>query len=264
MNVCILASGSAGNAIYVESRRARLLIDAGLSGTDLARRLAQIGRTFDELDGVIITHEHTDHIKGLRPIARRRIPLYLNRSTYAAMTGPQWESSLRSALPLEAIRWVENGHSFTIHDLVCSPFTVSHDAADPFGLAITDGRVRVGIATDLGFVSGLVLERLKHAHLLILEANHDEAMLKNGRYPWPVKQRILGQYGHLSNGAAATAIEHLVHADIQEVILAHLSQENNRPDLAIEAASEALDRAGRLQMPVSAAEQHRVGVMREL
>lgn len=264
MKVCVLASGSTGNAIYIESRQARLLIDAGLSGAELTRRLAQIGRTLDELDGVIITHEHIDHIKGVRAVARCRIPLYLNRSTYAAMTGTQDDSLLRSAPHAESVRWVENGCAFMIEDLVCTPFAVPHDAADPFGLSITDGRIRVGIATDLGYVSGLVLERLRHSHLLVLEANHDEAMLKNGRYPWPLKQRILSQYGHLSNSAAAVAVEHLAAGDVHEIILAHLSQENNLPDLAIDAALYALDRAGRAQIPVSAAAQDQVGEMREL
>lgn len=264
MKVCILASGSAGNATYIESGQTRVLIDAGLSGADLTRRLAQIGRTLDALDGVIITHEHIDHIKGVRTIVRRRVPLYLNRATFAAMTALQNDNPLQFAAHADSIRWVENGHAFTIHDLVCTPFDVPHDAADPFGLSITDGRTRVSIATDLGFVSRLVLERLKHAHLLILEANHDEAMLKNGRYPWPIKQRILSQYGHLSNSAAAMAIEHLAQGDVQEIILAHLSQENNLPDLAIGEAFRALDRAGRAQVPVSAAAQDQVGEMREL
>jgi len=197
------------------------------------RRLSLIGVRPEELDAVLLTHEHTDHIKGVGPLCRAYgIPVYITPKTLAAGSG--W---LGGRL---AIREFEAGSPFSIGGLSVEPFSISHDAADPVGFAFRSGPFKVGVATDLGYATALVTERLKGSNVLVLESNHDPAMLKDGPYPWPLKQRVAGKEGHLSNEDAGRLLSELLHPGLSHVVLAHISQINNRPDLAFDRAMGTL------------------------
>lgn len=264
IRLCVLASGSTGNAILIETEQVRVLIDVGISGRRLDRKLEALGIKTSELTGVLITHEHIDHIRGLKPIVKRGVPVFINPDTFAAMTDRAGAHVLQDCESDTTFHAIEPGRTFAIGPITFNPFTVSHDAVNPIGVSLSDGSVRIAIATDLGTVSGLVLERMKDADLVVLEANHDEEMLKGGRYPWPLKQRIMGASGHLSNSAAAAAVARISHDGLQEVILAHLSLDNNRPDLAVGEIKAALSSVGHSHIRVSAAEQEHVGEMRTI
>jgi len=239
MKICLLASGSKGNALLVCSGRSRLLVDAGLSARELGRRLNLVGIAPDSLDAVLITHEHIDHVRGLAVLSRRwNLPVYLHHAAVAALPAQQRPEHL-----LE----FESGVEFGIGDLAVRAFPVTHDAAAPVGFSVTGAFGRLGIATDLGIATRLVSEELSRCRCLILEANHDEAMLRDGPYPWPLKQRIKGSHGHLSNRACAELLGQLCWEGLEAVFLAHLSETNNDPRLAATAASQVLTRQNRCQ-----------------
>jgi len=192
LRICVLGSGSKGNCTYLESSDARILIDAGLSAREIERRLHQIDRSPAILDGVLISHEHSDHIHGVGVLARRyKLPVYANRATW------------QRAQPIvgRVDNWQEfcTGSPFMLKDLVIDPFSLPHDADDPVAFRLAWRRRTLAVVTDLGYPSQLVRERLKGCNLLLLESNHDESLLKAGPYPWPLKQRIGGKSGHLSN-----------------------------------------------------------------
>lgn len=246
MRFCVLASGSGGNSCYVETPRARVLVDAGLSGRELARRLVQVGIDPAGIDGIVITHEHVDHIRGAGPFSRRfHVPVFLNRKTH--------NRSGDRLGDLEAPVTVATGMPVAIHDLTIETFTKCHDAADPMGLVLCCDGVRIGLITDLGRSTHLVEERLKGCRALIIEFNHDAGMLESGPYPIELKRRIRGPEGHLSNDQAGALLESLVHDDLEHVVLAHLSEINNDPQRAGDAAQEALHRrgCGRARMRIS-------------
>lgn len=230
--ICVLASGSKGNATYISDGETAVLIDAGLSGIELDRRLTSRGLAADQLDAIIVTHEHTDHVRGVGVLSRRyKLPVYINRKT---------QNASHQLGNLHATRPFECGATFHINNLAIHPFSITHDAEDPAAFTISQNGSTIAIATDLGIVTSLVREHLKRCDLLILEANHDPEMLETGPYPWPLKQRISSRIGHLSNLSSKTLLEELQHEKLQHVILAHLSEINNTPQKAFEEVAKAL------------------------
>lgn len=246
----ILGSGSKGNCAYLETDEVRLLIDAGFSARQIRHRLAAIGRAPESLTAILITHEHSDHIQGLKGIHEKlRIPVYCNRLTRDAV------ESL-AGIRLES-RLFETGSSFEIGDVAVESFSIPHDAQDPVGFLIRTASANVGFLTDLGHATTLVLNRVKPAHALVLEANYDVKLLQEDtRRPWSIKQRISGRHGHLSNEAAAQAVQEIVSADLQHLFLGHLSQDCNRPELALNTVTARLHSlgAGHVQTVVTSQE----------
>ena len=233
LTLCVLGSGSKGNAIYLRAAGTSLLIDAGLSTRQIGMRLAKIGVALDELDALLITHEHRDHLGGAKTLLKHHfLPLYLNRLT--------WEAGRHLLPPTAGVECFENGSAFKIGDLTVEAFSVSHDAADPVGFLIRSAEYKIAIATDLGYASNLVRAKLQGAHLIVLEANHDPQMLKNGPYPWEIKQRVWGRQGHLSNQQSAGLLRELYHPRLRHVVLAHVSEVNNLESLVRQEIEQAL------------------------
>ena len=237
MRFSVLASGSGGNACYVETAHSKILVDAGLSARELSRRLDLIRVDAKDLDALLITHEHIDHIRGAGPLARQfDISVYINRSTL--------KRGIRTLGNLPRPVTVHTGQTISINDLLIETFTKCHDAADPMGVVISSDGVRLGMVTDLGRSTGLVEDRLKGCQALIIEFNHDRRMLEEGPYPLELQRRIKGSDGHLSNQQAGELLKALYHEDLGLVILAHLSQANNLPEKAIQEAKKVLGRSG--------------------
>lgn len=231
--VCPLASGSKGNSLFVSSNDTALLIDAGLSGIEVERRLAAVSISPDSLTGILITHEHSDHVKGAGILSRRfDIPVHISQKTFQACSGLG---------KIKDVRFFECGRPFNIDHIVVTPFSISHDATDPAGLTLRYKDTKVGIATDLGIATNLVKDHLKNCDLLYLESNHDPRMLMNGPYPWHLKQRIKSRTGHLSNQDAVQLVAELKNGRLRHVILAHLSEENNCPDIAAGCMTDNLN-----------------------
>lgn len=229
MKLCSIASGSSGNCIFAGSDTTSVLIDAGISGKRVESGLNTIGLTGKDIDGILVTHEHSDHIKGLGVLARKlKVPIYATRGTIGAMAGSLGKLPEGIFCPIEADR------SFEVGDLVIDPFAISHDAAEPVGYRISHGESSIGIVTDLGMYDEYIVERLQGLDALLLEANHDVNMLQVGSYPYYLKQRILGRRGHLSNTMAGQLLCRLLHDGMKEILLGHLSRENNYEALAFE------------------------------
>lgn len=239
LTVAALGSGSRGNAFLVETDDTRLLVDAGFSGTQLAWRLEALGVDAESLDGVVVTHEHRDHTAGIGIGARRwGWPLYMTRGTAAAC-----RNLLRGE---ERVCGLSSGETLRIGSLKVDPVLTCHDAADPVAVTVTDAgsHLKVGIATDLGRATMPVRQALRDCAFIVLESNHDERLLRDGPYPWSVKQRIGGSRGHLSNRLAGEFAEELMHPRLVGVLLAHLSAECNDPEQARDRVGESLDRVG--------------------
>ncbi|RZL36915.1 MAG: MBL fold metallo-hydrolase [Rubrivivax sp.] len=233
-----LGSGSGGNSTLVEASQGitttRVLVDAGFSERELTRRLALAGCTPADIDAVFITHEHGDHVGRSVSFARRhRIPLVTSRGTWRAIGCEDFEACL--------LVLARSGETIALGDLELQPFTVPHDAQEPLQLCLSDGGVRLGIITDLGCAPVAVAEFLQGCHALLLECNHDEAMLRSGPYPPSLQRRILGSHGHLSNDAAADLLSRCRHTRLGAVVAAHLSEKNNSPTLAREALARVLE-----------------------
>jgi len=224
MQIHVLASGSSGNSIYFQLGQTRLLVDAGISTRRIERSLAEIGVKAGEIDALLITHEHTDHIKGLDVLARKyQMPVYAQSKT--------WEMiACRGNLPSGCRR--ELADSLDIGGVRVEPFSISHDAVDPVGFCFYHRNYKCTVVTDLGVVTKNVEDALAYADAVVLESNHDTLMLENGPYPRFLKQRIKGASGHLSNHDAARALVSIPRKERMHVFLAHLSQQNNHPDLA--------------------------------
>jgi phosphoribosyl 1,2-cyclic phosphodiesterase len=230
----VLASGSAGNAALLRSGDTTVLIDAGISARELSRRLAASSLADARVDALLLSHEHNDHVRGAAAISRRmRCPVYANRATSSG-------AGLLRALESGALVDFKTGYPFTVGCLEVTPFPLPHDAAETVGFTVWDGRVRAGFATDLGSLTFDVLAGLSGCDLVVLESNHDEAMLMEGPYPEFLKQRVSSRYGHLSNSDAAQLAHSLVHEGMRHLVLAHLSRTNNLPDLPLEAVRGAL------------------------
>jgi len=238
VSLTILGSGSSGNCAYLETDQVRILIDAGLSLRQIRKRLATIGRTPECLTAVLVTHEHSDHIQGLGGLTQKlRLPVYCNRPTQEAL-----EFQLQAKIDC---RVFVTRNSFELGDLTIETFEVLHDAQDPVGFLVRAEGVNIGILTDLGQVTKLVLDRLRQANILLIESNHDIKMLQDCPHrPWSLKQRILSRHGHLSNEAAADTVENLMTPDLRFLYLGHLSRECNRADLAHRVMNERLQKIG--------------------
>ena len=230
MKLCSIASGSSGNCVYVGQGESHLLVDAGISGKRIEEGLKSIGVNPADLSGILVTHEHTDHIQGIGVLIRKyQIPLYGTVETLCAML-----KGRIGKIQEELLRPIEPDTSFFIGEIKVSPFSTSHDASNPVCYTFEANGHKVAMATDLGMYSEYTIEQLQNAEVLYLEANHDENMLLVGKYPYYLKQRILGARGHLSNEAAASLLNKILHPTLKSVLLAHLSKENNIPELAYE------------------------------
>ena len=240
MEMFSIASGSSGNCICVGSNNVHVMIDAGISGKRIENGMNQMNLTTRDMAGVLITHEHSDHISGAGVLARKyHLPLYATRETWWAMRDKLGK------IPQECMREIEAGKDFWLGDIGVVPFSIPHDAADPVGFRLYGGNLSVSTATDLGYFSEDVYANVAGSTLVLLESNHDPDMLRaNPRYNAALKARILGDHGHLSNEACSTALLRLINAGTGNVILGHLSGENNTPTLARKVSSDALAREG--------------------
>jgi len=233
LSVCMLASGSKGNSIFISDGTTSILVDAGLSGIEIERRLKSIGKSPGDLNAVLVSHEHDDHIRGVGILSRRfHLPVYISRKTE--------KSALSGLKKLYDIKYFECGSGFKIKTFNIHPFSIPHDAEDPAGFTISQNGTKIGVATDLGMATSLVKEHLKGCSVLILEANHDPEMLMTGPYPWHLKQRIRSRTGHLSNEASGNLLLEVQHEHLSHVILAHLSETNNTPEKALNAVKERI------------------------
>ena len=250
----MLGSGSAGNSALVATDHCKVLIDGGLSARQLVLRLELCGVTPEQLDGVLLTHEHGDHICGLEVLCRKfNVPIYCNALT---------AESVRGDGGLEAHRnWqiFATGAEFSICDITVHTFPVPHDAVDPLGFVFHAGSGSLGFITDLGYVTKLITERLRQVQTLVVETNHDEKLLQKDMHrPWPVKQRIQSRHGHLSNTAAAGVIEELLPGKIERVVLGHLSRDCNTPALALSTVRASLEKCGRNDVETYCATQFEI------
>jgi len=238
VSLTILGSGSAGNCAYVETDETRILIDAGFSLRQIRQRLASIGRAPENLTGILITHEHSDHMQGLVQINEKlKIPVYCNRPTREAM-------EYQTQIKLDCRVFV-TGSTFELGDIIVETFSVPHDAQDPVGFLLKTAEGNIGFLTDLGHATKLVVERVRRANVLVLEANHDIKMLQDCPHrPWSLKQRILSRHGHLSNDAAAEATEQIISTELRHIYLGHISRECNEPELAYRVVNERLQKIG--------------------
>ncbi len=234
---CTLASGSSGNSTYVGTKHTRILIDAGVSGKRIQEGLAELKLTGDDIDGLFITHEHLDHIKGAGIFSRRfDVPIYATCETWGAM-----EETLGKISPGNK-RFVYAGENCVINDICVRPLHIPHDAADPVGFNVFAGGKKVTLATDIGHITDEIRESITESEILLLEANHDEEMVQKGSYPWHLKKRILSDRGHLSNKTAGELLSAAVDGKMKHVFLGHLSQENNEPHLAFDTVEKILQK----------------------
>ena len=237
---CPLFSGSSGNALFCQYGRTRLLVDAGKPGRSVAEALESIGVEPETLSGLLITHEHSDHIAGAGVLARRyNLPIYATRGTWLGM-----EDKI-GKIPGALRREFAPGQDFYLGDIGVESFSIPHDAIDPVGFRLWGGSISVGTATDLGFFPQEVYSRLAGSNLVLLESNHDPDMLRaNPHYSAALKQRILGERGHLSNETCSRALLALIASGTSNVVLGHLSGENNTPELALRVAEDAMRQEG--------------------
>ena len=245
---CVLASGSSGNAALLATENTRILVDAGLSMRELGKRLLAAGEELSRIDAVLITHEHSDHVSGLPVIARRlKKPCFLTRLTGPAIDWGKGEPQVES---------FQAGASFSIGDIDVQSFSIPHDAIDPVGFCFQAQGIRIGIATDLGYIPESIKFHLRHTDLLLLEANHDLDMLKVGPYPWSVKQRVMSRVGHLSNLGMQDFVLQDFDSGTAHLVLGHLSEQNNHPEIVRMVATQSLEQRG-FATRLSIAEQHR-------
>lgn len=249
LSLTVLGSGSAGNCSLVATESCRFLVDVGLSARQICRRLQAIGVQPESLDGIVITHEHGDHIAGLEVLTRRfKIPLYCNRDTAEALV---YGGYVHQAI----FRKFETGSAFVVKNVEIQSFYVPHDAVDPVAFVFASDEGAIGFLTDLGYAPKHALERIRKVHTLVVETNHDERMLQeDARRPWSVKQRILSRHGHLSNEAAAKVVAQVAGDRLRRVVLGHLSRDCNAPELA----QAAMARLGLNTLDLFCAAQHEV------
>jgi phosphoribosyl 1,2-cyclic phosphodiesterase len=240
VSVSVLASGSRGNTAVVESSRARILVDAGISCRETFKRLKLAGLEPKSLSAILITHEHSDHVYGLATLAKKLdIPVFMTGATHQT-----WARSLRDdagQLPkLAKLEIFSAGRQFQIADITVTPFTIPHDAADPVGFTFRAEGAKIAFATDLGYMPASVRDHLRRCDVLIIESNHDVEMLRVGPYPWSVKQRVMSRVGHLSNDSLAQFFAEDYDGGASHIVLAHLSEQNNHPEVARRVAENAL------------------------
>jgi phosphoribosyl 1,2-cyclic phosphodiesterase len=247
LEVCVLASGSSGNCIYVASEKTRVLIDAGLSAKQVAVRLDQIGVVPESINGICISHEHGDHVAGIRVLQKRHgIPVYTNAGTLNGIMRQPKSDEI-------CTRIFQTGAVFEIGDISIEPFSVPHDAYEPVGFRLQTAGTAIGVVTDLGMGTSLIREKLRGCHAIIVESNHDEDLLQEAPRPWPLKQRIRSRQGHLSNTDAARLIADSATDALEHVFLAHLSSDCNTPDTALRtvASQLRLDGLGHINLEIS-------------
>jgi len=236
---CPLFSGSSGNAIYLKYRDTSILIDAGLSKRKITQAIADIGEDASELDAILITHEHYDHISGIGVMERGyNIPIYANISTRARMP------VIFGRIKEENKKTFETGKRFVIKDIEIMPFSIPHDAADPVGFSFFLDSKKVTSVTDMGHLTETIAENIKGSDLLLLESNHDLDMLINGPYPWPLKKRIRGEYGHLCNKDCGDIVVKFIEFGLKTVVLGHMSAQNNVPQLAYDTVRKCIEENG--------------------
>lgn len=238
MELCSIASGSSGNCICVGTDSGHILIDAGISGKRIEEGLNSIGLKTSEMQGILVTHEHIDHVAGLGVLSRRYgIPVYATEGTIEAVKRMSSVGKIEEGL----FHVISPEQEFTIGDMQIEPIRISHDAADPTAYKIRQGKKTAAVMTDLGFYDARIVEKLQNIDAVLLEANHDVRMLELGPYPYPLKQRILGDRGHLSNENCGRLLGEILHDDFKGVVLGHLSKENNYPELAYETVRVEVD-----------------------
>ena len=257
MEFCSIYSGSSGNCLYVASDHTKILVDSGLTGKKIQEGLKEIGVDPAELDAMVITHEHVDHIKSAGILSRRyNIPIYANTKTWEAMVNSLGQVSD------ENIRVFEEYNAFEIGDILVQPFEIPHDAACPCGYSFMHEGNKISIATDIGYVTEEIKANISNANLILLEANHDVEMLKVGPYPYSLKRRVLSNKGHLSNEDAGKAIVEILGPKTKKVILGHLSKTNNYPELALRTVISVLQMNGIIDgehIEIDIASRDRVG-----
>lgn len=248
---CPLASGSKGNSLFFRYKETLILVDAGLSGKATARKLEEIGVSIDEIQAILITHEHSDHIAGLKSLAfKHQIPVIANVSTAKAIAHHFHECP--------QFHLFTTGERFTFRDLSITPFSIQHDGADPVAFKIEAGKAKIGICTDLGFATSLVKAHLKECDFLVLEANHEPHMVHACSRPPVYKKRVLSKSGHLSNEACGLLAQELAHPGLKHLHLAHLSQECNLPERALETVKSKLAETSSYDLPIRIAHQEKV------
>jgi phosphoribosyl 1,2-cyclic phosphodiesterase len=257
VTVTMLASGSRGNCAVVASACSAILVDTGISCRETFKRMRMLGQDPQALTAILITHEHCDHVSGLAMLAKKlRIPVFMTGATHQA-----WARAVRDengVRPhLDKFEAFQSGRGFLVGDIEVKPFTIPHDAADPVGFTFRAEGVKVGVATDLGYLPASVRDHLRGCDVLVMESNHDLEMLRVGPYPWSVKQRVMSRVGHLSNGALADFFHNDYDNHATFVVLAHLSEQNNHPEIARREAEKALaGRGGLFQSRVLLASQN--------
>ena len=231
MRMCSIASGSSGNCIYAGSESTHLLIDTGISGKRTEKGLAGLNLSMRDIDGIFITHEHADHIQGLGVLSRKyQIPIYCTEGTKRGILTDGRIGAVDEAL----FQVVEPDRKYSVKDMVVMPIRISHDAAEPVAYKISHGKQKGAVVTDLGVYDDYIVEHLRDMDILFLEANHDVNMLEVGPYPYPLKRRIMGARGHLSNETSGKLLCRILHDRLKCVLLGHLSKENNYEELAYE------------------------------
>ena len=231
---CNLYSGSSGNCSLVETENTKILVDAGVTSKKIREGLETIGKSINQIDAVIITHEHSDHVKGLQVLCKNNnIPIYANSHTFSMM---------KQVIPEEQKKYFNTNEYFEIKDLRIYPFSIPHDATDPCGFSIYHDKNKISIATDIGHMENKIIDNLAGSDYILLESNYEPNMLKCSRYPYQLKKRILGENGHLSNEDAANTISTLVKLGVSNFSLGHLSEENNLPELAYQTVMEEIMR----------------------
>ncbi|MBU0688118.1 MAG: MBL fold metallo-hydrolase [Gammaproteobacteria bacterium] len=232
MRFAFLGSGSEGNSLLVQAGSTTLMLDCGFSTNEAVSRLARLGMQAEQLNGILVTHEHSDHIGGVARLARKfKLPVWMTHGTLLTQ---------RAAFADISVTELNPHHSITIGDIEVQPFLVPHDAREPVQYVFSDGQHRLGVLTDTGHITPHIEESLTGCHAMVLECNHDEEMLRTGRYPASLKQRVGGRLGHLSNRQAAGLLESLDTSCLKHIVAAHLSKQNNQPELAALALSTVL------------------------
>jgi phosphoribosyl 1,2-cyclic phosphodiesterase len=241
VSVSVLASGSRGNSTMVQSSSTRILVDAGISCRETFKRLKATGEDPHSITAIVISHEHSDHVDGLLVLAKKlKVPVFMTEATHRT-----WVRAVRDAAgerPALRLEVFAAGRRFQIGDIEVTPFTIPHDAADPVGFTFRAEGVKVALATDLGYMPASVCDQLRSCDVLVLESNHDLEMLRVGPYPWSVKQRVMSRVGHLSNETLAEFFVNNYDGSASYIVLAHLSEQNNHPEIARSAAEKALGR----------------------
>ena len=239
MKFCSISSGSSGNSVYVGSEKTHILIDVGLSGKKIQEGLTEINLTGNDIKAIFITHEHSDHIKGAGILSRKfNLPIYATAGTWKGM-----EKDL-GKISEENIKVIDKNKDIELEDLLIHAYEIPHDANEPVGYSVISNNVKISVATDIGHITEIIKENIKGSSALLLEANHDENMLKVGKYPYQLKRRILGKFGHLSNETSGELLAQILDDKLKYVLLGHLSQENNFPELAYETVAGILKEKG--------------------